>query len=261
MSETEPEVDKNKIESLLTHDNFIRNELIDLVDEKDLSADRRKNDDMIDALMAYTWSTEEFQDLKQRFKRLQLERSPRGTYIAKIENIPNKTEDPLYEQVRQRLKRQPVEKEDGDILTDGFELEQVNEDGVSGIYWTKTEAFSLDSLNNLTSRERTYDTGFALVFDNDLLLIKADNYGKRGEVLSKFTELGIEWAKIGQESKTSEQLNEDIRDFEEDVREGLESMKDPAEISDYSGDETRELLEVMTVEIKRTGGKIKTANI
>src|SRR6056297_2566567 len=91
---------KADVENILTNDDFHVNELQNLVEERELNVDKRKKDEMVEALLADTWTENQLDDLKDRFRKLQLERSPFGFYIAKVVDYPDFTDNPKQQELR-----------------------------------------------------------------------------------------------------------------------------------------------------------------
>lgn len=253
--------DKSKVENILKTDDFHVNELRALVEERQLDVDKRFKDDMIEALLADKWSEEEFDELKDRFLRIQQERSPMGFYIGKIKDLPDYTDQATHEELKETLLVDAADRDGADLNEEGFEIREATEDSVSGIYWTQTRTYTLNALRDLTSRKRTYDIGFEFDLDERIVHINADNYGKRGEILTVFNEKGIKIDRVGPHGETGGSANEIVEGFVEDVETGLQQAKEQQELHDFHDGSGRSLLKTRTLEIKLTDGKLKTANL
>jgi len=254
-------IDKSKVENILKTDDFHVNELRDLVEQRQLNVDKRFKDDMIEALLADKWTDEEFNDLKDRFLRIQRERSPMGFYIGKIEDLPDYTDQATHEELKETLLVDAADRDGVELNEEGFEIREATKNSVSGIYWTQTRTYTLNALRELTSRERTYDIGFEFDLEERIVHINADNYGKRGEILTKFAEKGIEIESVGPHGEKGGNANEIIEGFIEDVESGLQAAKEQQELHDFSDGSGRSLLQTRTLEIKLTDGQLKTANL
>lgn len=254
-------VDKKKVENILKSDDFHFNEVIDLVEERGLKVKKRRKEEMIEALLAAKWSDDEFAELKDRFARIKKERSPLGYYIAKVSDYPNLTPQPRYEELKEKLLVEEAEREGADLLEDGFEIRAADPKKVAGIYWTQTQTYDLDALRNLRSTERVYDIGFEFDLGTDILHINADNYGKRGEILNKFKNTGVDIESIGYETLSKAKANDIVRGFVDDVESGLKDSRKQKDLSDYGTGTSPDLFSVDTIEIKILDGELKTANL
>lgn len=254
-------VDKQKIENILQSDKFHVNEIKELVEERNLKVDRRYKDEMIEALLTATWTENQFENLKNRFARIQKESSPMGEYIGKVVDYPDVTPNPTHEELKERLLINEIKRDESEIIEEGFEVQEASSDRVVGIYWTKTQTFRLNALRRLQSTERTYDFGFEFDLEEDVVHIRGDNYGKLSELLNQFEDLDIRVRSVGHHTSLSTDVNDLIRNFVEDLSDGLESARSQTDLEEWTGTPSPPLLEIDTVEIKLTDGELKTANL
>lgn len=254
--------DKSEVETILRSDAFGAGTLRDLVDEKNLSVSKVRIEDMIDALLVYNWSEEEKDDLKRRLERLQQENQTMGYYVAELDGLPDKTQQPQHEELRQALLVDQVDRTEDKIKEKGFEIQEKSKDKLTAIYWTQTKNWEINSLGNLTSRQRTYDIGVEFYLDDRRVHLSVDNFGKMGEVRSALESIGVELGKIDYSSLSRQNANETIREFVENLKGGLEREREQSSLRDFSDEEHDEnLLRIKEVKINVKDGDTETADL
>lgn len=255
-------VDKEKIENILRSDDFGVNHLRDIVDEHELPVSKSESEPMIEALLATEWTESQEEDLIERFEEIQLEKSPWGYYVGTITEYPRKTDQPLHIELKQQLRRNPVDRDDEEVYEPGFEIRDTTEKRLTGIYWTKTNTFQLNALRELEERRRTYDMGIEMDLEDDIILINTDNYGKLNELLKELTIAGLEIEPVEHKRLLHDASLHQVRGFVEDLHEGLRSEKSQTSLAEYgaNGDFRQELLEIDVVRI-RLETELKRVNI
>lgn len=255
--------DIEKIESILRSKDFPITEIRTLIDQRpDLSISSRKKEELIEALLNVTWSDNQFDNLKERFAEIRRERTPMGHYVMEINEIDLMTEQPKYEEIRNKLLRNEAEISDNGIDEAGFRVEEANQEIVSGIYWTKTRTFRLDALRRLQSAEREYDFGFEIDLENNRLYMSGDNYGKVGELRSEFESIGFELEPVTLDDiDDPNEANQTVREFVSELRSRLDEIKEQRDMSDYSDQDGPTLLYIDEVQIKLLSGELRRANL
>lgn len=255
-------VDKEKVKNILESDNFTRNMIIELVEERGLSVDKRYVDEMIEALLAVNWDEDQFEDLKSTFETVQKENSPFGFYVAKVEEFPDLTDQDTEIEVKEKLLVEEAKRDEEGLHERGFEIQSTSSDKIEGIYWTQTISYELDALRELKSTERTYDLGFEIDFNKDIIRINADNYGKTGELLRQLDSLGFETERVKHQSMLADEANEQMSVFVEDLKSSLQDVREQQVMDDFNdSDELPSLLDIDNVQIKLSGGELKTAKL
>lgn len=255
---------KETVKNILESDPFTANALRDLVDERELNVDKRSRDEMIQALLSQEWSSEELASLKSKFQDLQKLKSPLGYYVGEISELPDATDDPVFKELKERLLINEAHREDGELVEQGFEIQEAGSQSVTGIYWTQTETYKIDALDRFQSTTRTYNMGLEFNLDRNIVHIIADNYGKLGELVSELEDKGVVVDGVGHEHKTSDKANELVEAFVNDVSKGLKEAQEQKGLNEFGGDEpsgTNDLIRVDTVHIKLSSGDLKTANL
>lgn len=253
-------VDKEKVENILRSDDFGINQVRSVVEDHDLVVSKGEVEPMIDALLASEWTEEQFEDLIDHFEEIQLEKSPWGYYVGDISDYPNFTDSPVHTELKEQLNLNPAKREDGELLREGFELDTVTESEITGIYWTQTQTFRLNALRKLTSIERTYDMGFDIDLENDIILINTDNYGKLNEMLKELRDIGLKIDPVGHHDLLHEDSLEQIDAFVSELKAGLRKAKAQQPITKYTDGESPPLLDIDVVKI-RLESALKRANL
>jgi len=254
--------DKEVVKNILESDPFTRPELQKLVEDRSLNVDKRKPDEMIQALLSQEWTEEELEDIKDQFLKIQKEKSPLGHYIGEIASLPNSTSQAEYKELKEVLLINEAAREDGELLEEGFEILKANPDIVEGIYWTQTQTYQMDALNNFRSTERTYNMGLEFDLNERRLRIIADNFGKLGELTSELEKKNVEIDSVGHEHLTHDEANEKVRGFVEDLDDALQAKRAQTSLGECDDSSQRNsLLEVDTVQVKMTDDDLKTADI
>lgn len=257
--------DKSEVESILRSDAFTASTLRELVRDKRLDVNRVRTEDMIDALLRYSWSEDEIERLKDQLEELQREKQTMGYYVAKLEHLPDTTQQPRHKELREALLIDEVERTEEEIERKGFEIKSVSSDEVTAIYWTQTKNWEINSLGNLTSRQRTYDIGVELYLTDGWVHLFVDNFGKMSEVRSAVEDVGVELGEIGHSSLSRRNANEMVRRFVESLETGLEQKRTQLSIQTFSDEEHDEnvdkLLRVKEVNIDVGDGDVKTADL
>jgi len=130
---------KGEVETILRSDAFSANTLRDLVDEKNLDVNKLRTEDMINALLRYSWSDDEIEELKDRLEELQRENQTMGYYVAELDGLPNTTQQPQHKELREALLIDEADRTDDEIEQKGFEVQSVSSGNLTAIYWTQTK--------------------------------------------------------------------------------------------------------------------------
>jgi hypothetical protein len=253
---------KGEVETILRSDAFSANTLRDLVDEKNLDVNKVRTEDMINALLRYSWSDDEIEELKHRLEELQRENQTMGYYVAELNGLPNTTQQPQHKELREALLIDEADRTDDEIRQKGFEVQSVSSDNLTAIYWTQTKNWEINSLGNLTSRQRTYDIGVDFYLEDERVHLFVDNFGKMGEARSAVEDIGVELGEIGHSSLTRQNANEMIREFVESLKDGLEQKREQLSIQDFSDEDGNEnLLRIKEVKIDVGDGDTEKADL
>lgn len=199
--------------------HIIRN----IIEEREINFTSRKSSELIERLIQDGWTDEQFEALKERLAKIELERQPYSRYISELYHVDSGLDDlPDHERVEHVLSNHQSDFDDDNRLVEpGFEVSQSDESAVSGIHWTESINYSLTPRNEIKKQQTLYETGFEINFDNDAVFIDCTRPAKASGLLSKFTDLGIETTSVGHNDFTNLQANEYVQDFVDDLNERL----------------------------------------
>ena len=260
------EVDKDQLESLLTSDLLGINDLRDIIDERDLNTTARRTDKLVSAILADKWDSEEFEELKEQLAAKQEETGPKGYYIQSITGIDRLTDRPLQDEIEERLKRDEAVIEGNTVVEDGFEITSVDEGVVEGVHWSQNTTYVLGPFNQLRSRESLYDTEFLIDLENDLVFIGADRFGKARGFSSALREKSIELHPVGHHHLGSNDANQLVDDFVDDLKDSLRSEAEDEqsgmeEFSDSDASDLDSPVKIDTVNVQIESGEIKEVRV
>lgn len=265
----ENEVDKDQLESLLNSDLLVINDLRDIIEDRGLNVTGRSSEKLINAILSDKWNEAEFEELKKNISVKQEETGPKGFYIQSIDGMDRFTERPRHEEIKERLKSEEAVIEDSNIVEDGFEIIDISEDGIGGVYWSQNTKYVLGPFNQLRSRESLYDTEFNIDLEHDLILIGAQQFGKARSFSSALGSMSMELGPVGHHRLMSGQANDYVDEFVDDLKESLSSENDDSQtiMEEFSDSETSDLdstvkIDMVNVEVEsgdvekvRVGGR------
>ncbi|WP_256402411.1 hypothetical protein [Halorubrum salinum] len=199
--------------------NIIRN----IIDERDISFTSRKSSELIERLLQDGWTDEQFEELKHRLAKIELERQPYSRYVSELNHISSGLDDiPEHERVEQVLLNEESDFDDDNKLVEpGFEISEANGDVVKGIHWTESINYSLTPRNEIKKQQTLYETGFEINFENDAVFVDCTRTAKASGLLSKFDSLGIETTSVGHSEFSNLRANDLVQEFVDDLNERL----------------------------------------
>ncbi|WP_435074917.1 hypothetical protein [Halorubrum sp. HHNYT27] len=194
-----------------------------IIDEREINFTSRKSSELIEQLLQDGWTDEQFEDLKHRLAKIELERQPYSRYVSELDHITSGLEDaPEHERVEQVLSNQESDFDDDNQLVEpGFEISEVSEEFVKGIHWTESINYSLTPRNEIKKQQTLYETGFEINFENEAVFVDCTRTAKASGLLSKFESLGIETTSVGHSDFTNSLANDLVQDFVDDLNERL----------------------------------------
>lgn len=225
-----------------------QNVLRTMIDERSISFKSRYSEKLIDRLLEEEWTTEDFENLKERLARIERERTPKSRYIARIDTITDGLDQSTdAERVRHALEADSATfDDDGELIDEGFEIADVQSESLSGVHWTESLNYSLTPTNEIKIEQTLYETGFKLDFGNAVVFIESTLPPKAKSLLSELQNSGIETAEIGHGSLSNDQANQMVQSFVDDIDQELCQRTPQSSLGD---DYERELIEVDMVKM------------
>lgn len=228
-----------------------------MLDERGISFTSRQTEPIIDRLMEEPWTDSDFENLLDRLARIQREKKPYSRYIAELEAIdPGLDQSPDHERVKTVLENHLANFEGSELIEPGFEIEDVDQNSVEGIHWTKSINYSITPLNELNEDTTIYETLFRFDLDEMVLFIDCNLPAKAKSLLTKLEENGIHSQDVGHETLANPVANEYVQDFVDEFKARL-SDRNPQETFGADG----VVLEVDLVEILLDEAELRDVKI
>lgn len=230
-----------------------------IIDERDISFTSRYTEELIDRLLADTWTEEEFDALIQRVADVERERNPKSRYVVPIEAInPDLEGRDGVERARRVLELNTAQFSDDILVNDGFEILSFDDDEIDGIHWTRSINYTLTPQREIRREPTVYNTAFTLDATRNLLFIDSTLPPKARSLVSQLGENGIESAQIEYGTLPNSVANARIQEFI-DALEGELERQNPQQSVDEGYD--RSLVEVDLVKILMDDLNLKDVKI
>jgi hypothetical protein len=158
------------------------------------------------------------------------------------------------------LEGNEAEFSEGELIQEGYKIENQEDNQLSATYWTKNERYHIDPLNNIRRSTNLYATKFSLDTSEDLAFIETNNYGKALSIINKLDDIGIHLAPVGHHHFTNDAANRQMQDFVDEIDEKLQKYRSQQGLIE-SGSETSAALSIKTVKIKIDEEDLKDVEI
>jgi|GEM_PF-6326278 len=205
-------VDKADLETVLRL--FSANKLRDINYEKETGVKSRKKDELVQALVELDWTKEEFENLKNRYFKIQRSKSE-SYYLAKITSPTYSLED-----IKESLLEEEAKFEDGDLVQGGYEVE-IEDNVLEGKKWSLKIKRDLSPTGEVRKIRNVTPLSFKIDKDEDLLYIDTNMYFSAKGVKSDMEKRGLILKDIGHNELFKEDAKEMIENFVEDLKEEL----------------------------------------
>lgn len=229
-------------------------ELRDLGYERDVDVSSNRKEDWVEELLQQDWSEDQFDGLINWIETLEREDQPRGRYMVKIGELESLGNSGSSQDFEQKLSNREVafSEDKSTVESEGFEVEEKDDESLEGTYWTKTDDYILDPLGELRETSKIYGTGFEVDFSEDRLYIQASLHAKAQRLQNIAQELGLDMTPIGFQHLSNPKANEKMEEFVDDFESELESFDKQQRFGDFVS-----ILQIKQVRIEVDGQNIK----
>lgn len=219
-----------------------------IIEERELGVTSRSSDTLINHLVDDDWTDEEYEALKQRLVQIQRERQPYSRYVVDLDSLDQAvdSEEPDHERIESILETNTAEFDETGLANPGFEIDEVNEDSVTGIHWTKSINYKITPLNEVKTDETLYETGFRFDLEDNILLIDCSLPAKANNLTNALEQHGIITESVGHDDLASQNANQFVQNFVDDLKERLLDVTDQTSLGPT---DTPSVLEVDLVEM------------
>lgn len=207
-----------------------------IIEERGLDVTSRKSDELIEALISDGWTDDDFNDLKGRLARIQIEQNPHSRFISNIVAIDPGLEGlDEAERVEQVLRLNQSDFDDNnELIEEGFEVKEISPDEIHGIHWTESINYALTPMGEIKKEQTLYETGFRFDLDDGVLFIDCSLPAKARSLQGELAELNIRTGEIGHENLANPRANELVQEFVSVLKGELEDRNSQATIVDDS---------------------------
>lgn len=213
-------------------------ELRNRIYNRDLTVDGQTKDDYIDCLLQDTWTEDEFNALMEWIRERKEESDPVGNFVCNITGISTLTDNLHSDEFKKILLQNPAEFRSEDQLeSEGYEIVDHTETTLEATYWTQSKNHKLDPAGNIRTVTTLYATGFKIDFEEQILLISSDNFGKTQGLMNELEAKGLALEEVGHQHLVNEAANNRMQEFVDDLEEALaEAAKDVGQGQHSLGD-------------------------
>jgi hypothetical protein len=236
------------------------NVLRTMIEERDLGVRSRSSDTLIGHLVNHGWTDEEYEDLKQRLVRIQRERQPYSRYVVDLDSIDQSVdpEEPEHERINTLLNTNTAEFDETGLAEPGFEVDEVTENRITGVHWTKSINHKITPLNEVKTDETVYETGFTINLDDNIILIDCSLPAKARNLTNVLGNQGIVTESVGHDHLATQTANQLVQEFVDNLNDRLRDTTDQTSL-DFSDSST--VLEVDLVEMLVDGAELEDIRI
>ncbi|WP_323190437.1 hypothetical protein [Halostella sp. PRR32] len=194
-----------------------------LIEERELGVTSRSSDTLIRHLVEDGWTDDEYEVLKRRLAKIQREKQPYSRYIVDIDSLDQGVDQDLpdHERIADLLTTNTAEFDEMGLADPGFEVDEVKENSVTGIHWTKSINYKLTPLYEIKADETVYETGFNFDLDNNILLIDCSLPAKASNLTNVLRHQGIATDSVGHDDLATQTANQFVQDFVDEFKERL----------------------------------------
>jgi len=236
------------------------NVLRTMIEERGLGVKSRSSDDLIDALIGDSWTDDDYEELKQRLGRIKREQEPYRRYIVELEALNQGVDpdQPTQSRIKEILSTNLREVDETGLVEPGFEVDEVNEDSVTGVHWTRSINYTISPLDEVKTQETVYATGFTFDLESNILLINSSLPSKAKNLTNVLQAHGIGTGDVGHDDLSNEQANREVQAFINDL---LDKLRDRTDQSSLDPTDTPSVLEVDLVEMLVDESELKDVRI
>jgi hypothetical protein len=238
------------------------NVLRTMIEERELGVTSRSSDTLINHLVDDGWTNEEYEDLKQRLVQVQREKQPYGRYIVELDSLDQSvdSDEPTHERIATILGTNTAEFDETGLAEPGFQVDEINEDSVTGIHWTKSINYKITPLNEVKTDETVYETGFTFDLDANILLIDCSLPAKANNLTNVLQQHGIITESVGHSGLATKTANQYVQNFVDEFKDRLldvtdQRSLDPIDSSALEVDLVEMLVDGAELEDIRIGGR------
>jgi len=224
------------------------NVLRKLIEERELGVTSRSSDTLIEHLVEDDWTDQEYEALKQRLAKIQIEKQPYSRYVVALDSLNGGfgQDEPNHERISTLLQTNTAEFDETGLAEPGFEIDTVDENTVTGIHWTKSINYKITPLNEIKTDETVYETGFNFDLDENIVLIDCSLPAKASNLTNVLQDQGITTESVGHDGLATRAANQLVQDFVDDFKDRLLTRSNQAALDTM---DTSSALEIDLVEM------------